>query len=376
MTLPRGCVVIGAGPAGLGVAACLTRSGVDTVIVEKANAIAPSWRARYDGFRLNTSSWFSYLPGTRLPRSAGRWPSREALVGYYDSYARDHDLELRLGHAVERVERVENKWVLSTRRGTLQAMSVVIATGKYNIATIPDWPGRAEFRGRLLHSSEYINSAPFEARRVLVVGAGASAFEIATQLADGGAADVWLAIRTAPHIIHRDIGPLPSDLFAVLGRRLPVPLVDAAGRLIRRLSLGDLSGYGLPSPPDGIYSRVRRTGMIPTVDGPYLDAVKSGSVAVVAAVERLDGNRVQLAGGATVPAEVVIAATGYQRGLEPLVGHLGVLDREGRPVVHGARTAPDAPGVRFIGFTGPLSGNLRELRLDARRIARAVAREL
>lgn len=72
----------------------------------------------------------------------------------------------------------------------------------------------------------------------------------------------------------------------------------------------------------------------------------------------------------------MIAATGYVRALEGLVGHLGVLDERGRPVVHGGRTPAQAPGLYFTGFTNPISGMLRELAIDARRIARAVAKSL
>jgi cation diffusion facilitator CzcD-associated flavoprotein CzcO len=337
--------------------------------------VAASWHGRYDGFRLNTSSWFSYLPGRRFPREAGRWPSRDALVSYYEAYARDHGLEFRLNTQIERVERrAGGGWLLLTGQAGLAARSVVIATGKYNRPSIPEWPGRDAFGGDLLHAAQYRNATPFRGRRVLVAGAGASGFEIAKQLADGGARAVWLAIRTPPHIINRNVGPVPTDLFAVLGRRVPVPVVDAVGRVIRRLSFGDLSRYGLPTPADGVYSRLRRTGMIPTADGPYVDAVKSGAVKVVAAVERFTPGAVGLADGSSIEADAVIAATGYQRALEPLVGGLGVLDDRGRPLTHGGRALPGLPGLYFIGFTEPLSGNLREIRLDADRIARAVAR--
>lgn len=76
-------VIVGAGPAGLGLAASLGRAGIDALVVETEETIAPAWRARYDGFILNTSRWFSHLPGRRLPREAGLWPSRDALVTYY-----------------------------------------------------------------------------------------------------------------------------------------------------------------------------------------------------------------------------------------------------------------------------------------------------
>lgn len=105
-----------------------------------------------------------------------------------------------------------------------------------------------------------------------------------------------------------------------------------------------------------------------------IDAVKRGRVVPVAAVESFDGDAVVLAGGDRITPDTVIAATGYRRSLEGLVGHLGVLDARGRPVVHGARTPKQAPGLYFTGFTNPISGMLRELALDARKIAKKAAR--
>lgn len=370
------CIVVGSGPAGLGAAAMLRRAGVETLVLERALRTADSWHGRYDGFRLNTSSWFSYLPGRRLPRSSGRWPSRDSLVGYYERYARDHDLRIVHGVALHRIAHGNPGWTLETSQGPYRASCVVIATGKYNEPKLPDWPGADGFTGEITHSARYRNPHPYRGRRVLVVGPGASGFEIATQIGTSGSAPAWLSIRTPPHIVHRNVGPFPSDLFAVLARRLPVRLVDSAAELIRRASLGDLRSFGLAPPPDGIYSRVMRTGMIPTVDGPYLRAIKQGHVKIVPAVVAFERGNVTLADGSRLQPDVVIAATGYHRKLEGMVGHLGVLDGDGRPRANGGRPAASAPGIFFIGFSEPFSGNLRELRLDAERIAPAVAAHL
>jgi putative flavoprotein involved in K+ transport len=96
----------------------------------------------------------------------------------------------------------------------------------------------------------------------------------------------------------------------------------------------------------------------------------------VAAVTGFDGGRVLLADGSALEPDVVVAATGYRRGLEPLVGHLGVLDGRGLPVVHGRRTTASAPGLHFIGYTNPVSGMFREIAIDARRIASALSARL
>jgi cation diffusion facilitator CzcD-associated flavoprotein CzcO len=367
------CVVVGAGPGGLGVGAMLRRRGIDPLLVERAPEVAAAWRARYDGFRLNTSSWFSYLPGRRFPREAGRWPSRDALIAYYEAYARGSELRFSGSTEVERIEPTDVGWRLLTSSAHIEAAHVVVATGKYRTPVVPDWPGSESFEGALVHAEDYRNARAYAGRDLLVIGPGASGFEIATQLATGVAAQVWLAIRTPPHIVPRSIGPLPIDFFAVLARRLPVWLVDRVGDAARRVAIGDLSGHGLPPPPDGIYTRLKRTGMVGTVNGPYLDAVKRGLVKVVPALERFEGSIAVLADGTRLAPHAVIAATGYRPGLEPLVGHLGVLDERGYPVAHGPRVHPAAPGLHFIGFREPLSGNLRELRLDARRIAHVIA---
>ena len=291
-------------------------------------------------------------------------------------FAHDHRLKLQLATTVERVDRASDSgWRLKTSRGSIDTPRVVTATGKYRTPVMPTWPGVQDFHGELVHSSAYRNAQPFRGRSVLVVGPAASGLEIATQIASGGGREVWVAMRTPPHLVQRQLGPLPIDLFAVLARRLPVPVVDFVGEQIRKLRICDLSEYGLDPPPDGVYTRLKRTGMVGTVDGPYVTAIKRRDIAIVAAVERFAGPDVVLADGTRLRPDVVIAATGFHRDLEPLVGHLGILTDDGDPNVHGGRTDPRAPGLCFIGFTEPFSGNLRELRLDARRIARAMARE-
>ena len=215
---------------------------------------------------------------------------------------------------------------------------------------------------------------PTARRDVLVVGVGNTGAEIATELARCGAARVRLAVRTPPHIVRRTTAGWPSQLTGIMVRRLPSQ-ARRPGRSVRgaRLSVPDLSAHGLPRPADGLYSRVLE-GSLPVQDIGLIDAVQAGLVEPVAAVESFDGDEVLLADGSRLRPDVVVAATGYRRGLEPLVGHLGVLHERGRPVTRGARCPESAPGLYFTGFTNPISGRLRELAIDARRIARAIAR--
>ena len=99
-------VIIGAGPGGLAVARELEhRHRISALVVDKASAPAMSWRNRYDNFRLNTNGYLSHLPGQRIPLSAGRWPTKEDMVGYFDSYVRQQNIRLALGSEVNRIER-------------------------------------------------------------------------------------------------------------------------------------------------------------------------------------------------------------------------------------------------------------------------------
>jgi hypothetical protein len=150
-------------------------------------------------------------------------------------------------------------------------------------------------------------------------------------------------------------------------------VVDAIARATQRVTVGDLSKYGIPSPARGVYTRLREDDIIPILDVGLIRMLRRRQVTAVAAVQGFEGSGVRLADGTLLHPHAVIAATGFERGLEPLVGHLGVLGRHGRPTLHGPVTDPRAPGLHFIGYTNPISGNLRELGIDARRLARAVA---
>jgi len=160
----------------------------------------------------------------------------------------------------------------------------------------------------------------------------------------------------------------------VLLRHVPPPLVDPGVSVLQRLTVGDLTAYGLSKPTTGMYRRIREADAIPILDVGLVDALKAGTVDVVAAVERFDHSDVCLADGSSLRPEVVVVAVGYDHGLEPLVGHVGVLRPDGRPTVHGAQSPSGLPGLYFTGYTNPVSGMFRELALDARRIARAASR--
>jgi hypothetical protein len=151
-------------------------------------------------------------------------------------------------------------------------------------------------------------------------------------------------MRTAPNIAQREILGLPGQPVALLADHLPARIADVNFSLVQRMLFGDLTRYGIPRARDGAYTNFYRRLRNPAIDDGFIAALKQGRTQVVAQVERLDGTEVVLAGGTRLRPDAVICATGYRRGLESLVGHLGVLRPNGVPFAY--RGPPSIPPHR------------------------------
>jgi len=248
---------------------------------------------------------------------------------------------------------------------------VVIATGYSRVPHIPDWPGVDVYRRSMIHSSVYRNAEGYAGQRVLVVGVGNSAAEIAAELVEGGAT-VQLSVRTPPNIVRRSTLGVPSQLVGLSMKRAPELVMDPASALLRKVSVPDLADYGLPAPAGG-FTQFLRTRTVPVLDHGFVDHVRAGRITVVAAVDHLSEDAVRLADGTVLQPDRVVCGTGFRPALEPLVGHLGVLDDRGLPLARGEATVPGAPRLHFVGITVELSGLLHEIGVEARGVGRALA---
>ena len=184
-----------------------------------------------------------------------------------------HDLEVRANTEVARITagaeatgaaagrgtrgggRERCRWVIHTTAGEqIPARSIVVATGHAHTPFVPDWPGREAYSGELRHAREDRNPGPFAGLDVLVVGVGNSGAEIATDLGEGGARKVWIAVRTPPQIVKRQVAGWPAHATGLLVSMLPSALVDPVARRQRRLTIPDLTRYGIGRPDDGLMS--------------------------------------------------------------------------------------------------------------------------
>jgi cation diffusion facilitator CzcD-associated flavoprotein CzcO len=221
-----------------------------------------------------------------------------------------------------------------------------------------------------MHSVDYRNGAAFAGKRVLVVGAGNSGAEIATDLAEQGASFVALSVRTAPPIVPRDPFGQPVQRTSMLLSRLPARFADALGKLTARLVLGDLTRFGFPAADWWPYSDRR----VPVIDVGFVRMLKQGRIQVRPALERLSPTGAVYKGGEAEAFDVIIAATGFATGLASLIEPATAL-HDAEPANHsGEPTA--SPGLFFIGYTHSLRGHLFEANMDSRRLAINVARYL
>jgi cation diffusion facilitator CzcD-associated flavoprotein CzcO len=360
-------IIVGAGPAGLASAMAMRAAGLEVAILEKADSVASAWRHHYDRLHLHTDRKHSSLPGMEMPPTYPTYPSRLQVVEYLESYAARFDIRPVFNTEVSSIRRDGTQWCVHTAQGPICAPVAVVATGIADAPYRPSWPGSEVYRNPVIHSSEYRNPEPFAGKRVLVVGFGNSGGEIALDLANAGV-DVALAVRGPVQILPRDLLGFPILAWAILYRPLPARLVDFINAPILRLAVGSIEKLGLRRAAKGPRQMVDEDGRVPLIDIGTLDKIRDGSIKIRGGIDRLTPDGVVFADATTEEFGAIILATGFRPDLRQLVPDVdGVFDSSGMPLVTGQATS--APGLYFCGQITSPTGQLREIGLEARRIA-------
>jgi cation diffusion facilitator CzcD-associated flavoprotein CzcO len=367
-------LVIGASAAGLATAAQLRTRGREFEIVESEDVVAASWRRHYDRLHLHTPKSFSALPGLAMPHSWPRYPARDQVVEYLELFREQFDLQPHFGETVHRVERVNGRWETTTSTGVWRSDNVVVATGRARVPVRPTWPGEDQYRGDVLHSSEYRNGDPWKGRPVLVVGFGNSACEQALDLVERGA-EVHLAVRSPVNVLPRDIlGVLPVLPLGIAMRHLPPRLADALAWPMVRSTVGDVRKLGLKKLPYGPNTQLARDHRVPLLDIGTMGQIEQGRIAVHGDLDRFTEDGVVFSDGSPVVVDAVVLATGYRAAVRDiLVGWEAVCDRSGTPTTSGAPAA--LGGLYFCGMYVSPAGMLREIGIEATRISRHIDKQ-
>ncbi|MEL5959461.1 NAD(P)/FAD-dependent oxidoreductase [Streptomyces sp. CLV115] len=325
-------VVIGAGQSGLAAAALAPRHGFTRVLVlEAADQPGGSWPQYYDSLTLFSPARYSSLPGTPFPGDPDRYPRRDEVVDYLRGYARRLSADIRTTTTVTSVTRQDGVWSVRAEDGReFGARAVIAATGDYGTPSVPDLPGRAEFGGRVLHAAGYRSPEAFAGQRVVVVGGGNSAVQIAAEL--GPVADTTLATR-------RPVGWTPRR---PLGRDLHWWLKHT------RLDIAPIRPL-LAKVPVSVID-----------DGHYRAALDQHGVDRREMFSRFTGEGVVWADGTKETVDAAVLATGYRLTF-PYLEDSGALGTEGAPV-HRGGIATRVPGLGFVGMEFQRSFSSKTLR--------------
>ena len=361
-------VVIGAGPAGLATSRELARHGVDHVVLERGPSVGTSWRNTYDSLTLHTGKHMSSLPGLAHGRKAPLFLPRDDFIAYLDRYTARFSLPVETGRDVRRARREEGGWVIETAAGGVRARKLVLATGIMPNPIRPRLPREERFSGTIRHSVDYRRPEPFLDRRVLVVGAGNSAGEIASELARAGV-DVTLVVRSGANVVPLRLLGIPIQYLAYVVGALPHGLQTRIVGTVRRLTELRRGPPVLPRPDVGPLDTV------PLIGFHLVDAIGAGQIDVHGEIAELEDGRVRFEDGGAIEIDDIILATGFRAAIPPL-GTSVPLDEDGFIRRHDRVVAEAPPDLFVVGHNYDATGGLFNIRRDAPRAARRIAASL
>ncbi len=376
--------VIGAGLSGLAVARSLKERDIGFVCLEKAPDVGGIWRQpqageRGPGYRslhLNTAKQLTGYAGFPMPSSYPLYPHHSQVAAYLRSFAEwadvpDH-IELRT-EVVSVRQDADGLWTVVSRgpdgaEVTRRFERVVVASGHHDEPALPDpMPAGAEtFTGRILHSLDYHDGRDFAGRRVVVVGLGASAVDIAADLSRQAAQTV-LSVRRGLHIVPKQLFGMSVDEIA------EAPWWNEMSFAERRewaeqallVARGRLADYGLPEPDHPVFSSAV------TLSDEILSRIRHGAVLPKPAIDSFDGDRVVFTDGSSVEADAVVYCTGFRMTF-PFLPVGCPVAADGSVELYRRVVPADRPGLYFVGLVRPVGAITRLVEAQARWVAELV----
>jgi cation diffusion facilitator CzcD-associated flavoprotein CzcO len=354
--------VIGAGPCGLTALKNLVQAGCRNVhCYEESGRIGGNWAFTDDPHRAGvhdsthtvSSRRMSSFDDFPMPDDYPDFPSHRQMLAYFTAYARAFRLEphIRLGSHVERCELDHaGRWTVRvTANGETRTElfdGLLVCSCHHRQPLVPEYPG--SFAGEIIHSSAYRRPDPFRGTRVLVVGAGNSAADIAVDVAPL-ATRAAISVREATHVIPKLMFGKPADIVYTFWRgKVPMPLLRAALKLWLRLTIGRWEDYGLRTPA---HAPLRKP---PALNSALLEALRHGRLAARGGIERYAGQTVHFTDGAHEEFDAIIMATGFRTDFPFLSEQITQWDGTGAPRLYLKMMHPTIPSLFFIGLFQPL----------------------
>jgi len=217
-------VVVGAGQAGLSIAARLTQLGVDTLIVDRNARVGDNWRHRYHSLTLHNERFVNHLPYMPFPPTWPVYIPKDMLANWFEAYADAMELNVWTGTALVSgsYDETKRRWNLTLRRAdggerVLHPRHLVFATGVSSIPSIPDLPGLKDFAGTVSHSGSFDHPEHWKGKKALVLGTGTSGHDVAQEL-DTVGADVTIIQRSKTYVVSL---PEAQSVYAIYKEGIP-----------------------------------------------------------------------------------------------------------------------------------------------------------
>jgi indole-3-pyruvate monooxygenase len=361
-------LIVGASCSGLACAAALGRRNIDYRLIEKQDRVGAPWNQHYERVHLHTNKGISHLPFHKFDRKVGRYPSRRQFISYLEDYQRAFHIHPDFNTRAISAKQSDGGWVTETNKATFRSRYLIMATGPYGKPREVTFNGMGTFPGRILHSYQYTSGRDFRGQRVLVVGFGNSACEIAIDLYEQDACPS-MSVRSAVNVVPRDVFGIPVLTLSRLLSPLPPKLADILGAPLARIILGDITKLGLRKKPYGPIEQVFVEGNAPVLDIGTIGHIRKGHIQVLGDIDFIDGSEVHFAGGQHQAFDAIVACIGYSRDdLSILEVDPGRLEELKVPANRQPSFGQD--GLYFCGYWVSPTGQLREIRLDALRIAK------
>ncbi|WP_312373841.1 flavin-containing monooxygenase [Pseudomonas oryzihabitans] len=305
--------IVGGGPGGLCMARALRRRGLDYEQFERHSDFGGVWDLDNPGTPMYESAHFissrdlSGFLDYPMPRAFPDYPGNRQILDYLRAFARTFGLyaQARFNTAVERVDKdADGRWIVTLDSGERRRYRALIcATGCNWDPNLPEIPGH--FSGEIRHAVSYRRATEFQGRRVLIVGAGNSAADIACDAA-ANAERAFISLRRGYHFIPKHLFGIPADVFGERGPRLPLWLERPLFQGLLRLLQGDLTRFGLPKPDHRLFESH------PLLNSQLLHHLQHGNIQARPDVSHFEGDQVVFRDGSRETLDLVLYATGYR----------------------------------------------------------------
>jgi indole-3-pyruvate monooxygenase len=368
-------LIVGASVSGLASAGCLTKAGIEYIIIERHAAVVTPWRNHYERLHLHTNKKLSNLPYKKFPSPVPRYPTRLQVVEYMDSYQQEFSIQPLFNTEARSIYREGGYWITETSNGRFKSKNLIMATGAYGLPRAIDFKGMESFPGKILHSGSYKTGRDFTGQKVLVVGFGNSACEIAIDLYEQGASPS-MSVRSAVNVLPRDVAGIPVLQLGLLMDLLPPRVADKLNAPLINLIVGDITKLGLRKLPYGPLEQIQKDQNVPLLDIGTVKLIREKHCDVYDGIDHIEGKTVYFTSGRKRDFDVIVAAIGYGKGYEQNILRVDQSRFDDLQVKTGKQKYFGKDGLYFCGFYVSPTGQFREIGMDARKITKSIGRNV